>query len=71
MFTKIPEFFESNEKYKTHRDKHPTKTGTLPVKQKARPVPLHLQEDVGQDLEKLIKTGHLEKINDRDEDCFV
>ena len=45
--------------------------GQYPVKQKARPAPLHLQEDVGQELEKLMKTGHLEKINDVDEDCFV
>ena len=41
-----------------------------PIKQKARPVPLQLQEDVGRELEKLIKSGHLEKINDVDEDCF-
>ena len=34
-------------------------------------MPLHLQEDVGKELEKLIRTGHLEKINDVDEDCFV
>ena len=47
------------------------KAGHYPIKQKARPVPLHLQEDVGRELEKLIKSGHLEKINDVDEDCFV
>ena len=41
------------------------------MKQKARPIPLHLQEDVGRELEKLIKTGHLEKVNNVDEDCFV
>ena len=46
------------------------KPGHYPVKQKARPVPLHL-EDVGKKLEKLIRTGQLEKINDVDEDCFV
>ena len=32
--------------------------------QKARPVPLYLQEDVGRELEKLVRTGLLEKIND-------
>ena len=32
------------------------KPGHFPVKQKARPVPLHLQEDVGRDLEILIKS---------------
>ena len=47
------------------------KPGHYPVKQKARPIPLHLQEDIGRELEKLIKAGHLEKINNVDEDCFV
>ena len=47
------------------------KQGHYPVKQKARPIPLHLQEDVGRELEKLIKTGHLEKVKNVDEDCFV
>ena len=42
-----------------------------PVKQKARPVPLHLQEDVGRELEERIRTEHLDKINDVDEDRFV
>ena len=41
------------------------------MKQKARPKPLHLQEDVGRELEKLIKYGHLEKVKDVDVDCFV
>ena len=39
--------------------------------QKARPVPLHLQEDVVRELEKLLKTGHLDEISDMNEDCFV
>ena len=42
-----------------------------PVKQKARPGPLYLQENVGKESEKLIRTGHLEKIDDVDEDCSV
>ena len=41
------------------------------MKQKARPIPLHLQEDVGRELEKLIKTGLLEKVKHVDEDCLV
>ena len=41
------------------------------MKQKTRPIPLHLQEDVGRELEKLIKFGHLEKVKHVDEDCFV
>ena len=41
------------------------------MKQKARRIPLHLQEDVGRELENLMKFGHLEKINDVDEDCTL
>ena len=41
------------------------------MKQIDRPKPLHLQEDVGRELEKLIKSGHLEKVKDVNEDCFV
>ena len=41
------------------------------MKEKARPIPLHLQEEVGKELEKLIKTGHLETVKHVDEDCFV
>ena len=71
IFRKFPDFFENNETIKDTEIKIQLKPGHYPVKQKARPVPLHLQEDVGKELENLIRTGHLEKINDVDEDCFV
>ena len=63
--------FQNNEAIKDTEIKIQLKPGHFPVKQKARPVPLHLQEDVGKILEKLIESGHLEKIKDVDEDCFV
>ena len=63
--------FENNETIKDTEIKIQLKPGYFSVKHKARPVPLHLQEDVGRKLEKLIKSGHLEKIKDVDEDCFV
>ena len=68
---KFPDLFENNETIKDTEIKIQVKPGHYPVKQKARPVPQHLQEDVGKELEKLIRTGHLEKINDVDENCFV
>ena len=64
IFRKFPDLFENNETIKDIEIKIQLKPGHYPVKQKARPVPLHLQEDVGKELEKLIRTGHLEKIND-------
>ena len=71
IFGKFRDLFQINETIKDTEINIQLKPGHYPVKQKAKPVPLHLQEDVGKELEKLIRTGHLEKINDVDEDCFV
>ena len=71
VFKKFPDLFENNETIKDAEINIQLKPGHYPVKQKARPVPLHLQKDVGRELERLIKSGHLEKINNVDEDCFV
>ena len=71
VFTKFPDLFENNETKKDTEIKIQLKPGHQPIKQKARPVPLHLQNDVERKLERLIKSGHLEKVNNVDEDCFV
>ena len=71
MFGKFRDQFETNETIKDTEINIQLKPGDYPNKQKARPVPLHLQEDVERELKKLFRTGHLEKINDVDEDCFV
>ena len=71
VFTKFPDLFENNETIKDTEIKIQLKPGHQPIKQKAGPVPLHLQKDVEQELERLIKSGHLEKVNNVDEDCFV
>ena len=71
IMNKFPDLFENNETIKDTEIKIQLNPGHFLMKQKARPVPLHLHEDVGRELEKLIKSGHLEKIKDVDEDCFV
>ena len=71
VFAKFPDLFENNVTKKDTEINIQLKPGHYRVKQKARQVPLPLQEDVGREIEKLMKTGHLEKINDVDEDCFV
>ena len=52
VFNKFPGPFENNETIKYTEIKTQLKPGHYPVKQKTRPIPLHLQEDVGCDLEK-------------------
>ena len=61
VFNKFPDIFENNETIKDTEINIQLKLGHYQVKQKARLIPLHLQEDVGRELEKLIKYGHLEK----------
>ena len=71
LFGEIRDLFENNETIKYTEIKIKLEPGHFQIKQKARPVPLHLQEDVGKELEKLIRNVHLEKSNDVDKDCFV
>ena len=61
VIKKFPDLFENNRTIKDTEINIQLKPGHYPVKQKARPIPLHLQEDVERELEKLIKAGHLEK----------
>ena len=47
------------------------KKDVKPIQQKRRPVPIHFQKIVREDLEKLIETGHLEKADNSTENCFI
>ena len=72
VFNILPDLFENNQAIKDTEKNIQLKPGHSPLKQNARPFPpLHLQEDVGRELEKLIKARHLEKVSNVDEDCFV
>ena len=46
VITKFPDLFETNETIKDTEIKIQLKPGHRPIKQKTRPVPLHLQKDV-------------------------
>ena len=46
VITKFPDLFETNETIKDTEIKIQLKPGHQPIKQKTRPVPLHLQKDV-------------------------
>ena len=47
------------------------KQDSKPIQQKRPPVPIHFQKTVKQELEKLIKKGHLEKADKTTENCFI
>ena len=47
------------------------KPGHPLIKQKTRPTPYHSQSHLGKDMNELIQSGHLEKIQNVEEDRFV
>ena len=71
VIEKFLDLFQNNTTIKDTEINIQLKPGQYPVKQKARPIPLHLQEAVGKEIKKLTKSGHLEKVKDLDEDCFI
>ena len=46
------------------------KKDVKPIQQKGRPVPIRFQKNVRDELEKLIKSGHIEKADETTENCF-
>ena len=69
--TKFHKLFETNHTIKNAEVKIQIKPGCYPIQQKARPIPYHLQKDVKNELDRLIKSGHLERVKTIEEDCFV
>ena len=47
------------------------KAGAQLIPQKGRPIPIHLQDQVAQELKRLIKHGYVERATEITEDCFV
>ena len=70
IYTKFNKLFETNHTIKNIEVKIQIKPGCYPIQQKARPIP-YLQKDVKNDLDRLIKSGHLERLEPIEEDCFV
>ena len=71
IYAKFNKLFESNHTIKNTELKIQIKPGCYPIQQKAQPVPYHLQKDVKNELDRLIKSGHLEKLETIEEHCFV
>ena len=71
IVVKFSDLFRNNTTIKDAEINVQLKPGHYPVKQKARPIPLQLQEAVGKEIAKLTKSGHLERVKQVDEDCFV
>ena len=71
IYAKFNKLFETNHTIKNIEVKTQIKPGCYPIQQKARPIPYHLQKDVKNELDRLIKFGHLERLETIEADCFV
>ena len=71
VYKKYHKLFNTNNTIKDAEVKIQIKPGCYPIQQKARPIPYHLQEDIKNELNRLIESGHLEKLETIEEDCFV
>ena len=71
IHTKFKKLFETNHTIKNAEVKIQIKPGCYSIQRKARPIPYHLQDDVKNELDQLIKSGHLRRLETIEEDCFV
>ena len=60
--TQFEKLFKTNPTIKDIENKLQLKLGHLPIKQKDRPIPYHLQNYVKKEINDLLKFGHLEKV---------
>ena len=68
---KFKKFFHENHTVEGLEVKIQLKEDARLIHQKGRPIPIHLQQSVEKEINKLMKQGHIEKANNIDENCFV
>ena len=68
IYKKYHKLFTTNHTIQNAEVKIQIKLGCYPIQQKARPIPYHLQ-DVKNELNRLIGSGHLERLETIEEDC--
>ena len=65
------DLFYNNTELKDLEVKIDLKEDAKIIQQKGRPVPIHLQNQVAEEIKRLIKNGYLERATEITEDCFV
>ena len=71
IFANLEKLFEVNQQIKHTEIEIQLKPGHPPIKQKTRNKPYHLQNYLEKEKNKQFHSGHLEKIQNEEEDCFV
>ena len=71
LFTEFKELFTRQCCVEGHEINAEFKGNCIPKQQKGRRIPLQLQNSVEKELEKLLKSGHIEKISEIKDDVFI
>ena len=67
----IPKLFERRRKVKSHKVKLNFKSDAKKTQQKERRIPIQLQKGVDEEIGRLLKEGHIGKINEIKDDVFI
>ena len=71
LSNEFPELFKRNGRRKNHQVKFNLKSDAKISRQKGRRIPIQLQNAVDAEIKRLLKDGHIEKINDIKDDVFI
>ena len=71
LFEEFENFYRKNHTIKDLTIDNQLNKHAKSIQHKGRPVPIHFQKIVNNELEKLIEKGHVEKADKTTEDCFV
>ena len=67
----FPTFFKRMGRVKNSEIKIDRKENANITQQTDRRIPIHLQDQVDSDIEKLLKDGHIEKVNKTQDDVLI
>ena len=71
FFTKFKNLFERQGISKNHIVGSKFKSPLCPTQEKGRRIPIHIQDKVEKEIEKLLTEGHIIKLDKRTSDCFI
>ena len=71
FYSKFKDLFDRQGESKTHTVNIKFKYPSCPIQEKGRRIPIHIQDKVQAELDKLLAEGHIEKLDKCTSDCFI
>ena len=71
FYSKFKDLFDRQGESKNHTVSTKFKYPLCPIPEKGRRIPIHIQDKVQTELDKLLKEGHIEKLDKCTSDCFI